>query len=109
MAIIPFPTALLAEFGFGEAATPAIVLYSSIILLTNIAWILISRAALLPKPLTHSPNATARMRQILRNSKMGFAIYLSCAVAAFWFPTTVFVVITLTWLLWLYYGLTIEV
>jgi hypothetical protein len=34
------PTALFAEFGFTEAADPAVVLYGFVILLTNIGWIL---------------------------------------------------------------------
>src|SRR5882757_5705974 len=43
---IPFPTALFAEFGFTDAAAPAVVLYGFVMLLTNIGWILIAREAL---------------------------------------------------------------
>jgi TMEM175 potassium channel family protein len=44
--MIPFTQALVAEFGFTEAAAPAVVLYTFIILLCNIGWNLLTQTAL---------------------------------------------------------------
>ena len=103
--IIPFPTALLAEFGFTDAATPAVVLYSSVSLLTNIGWILIARSALKPKALTKSEEAKKMIETILKQAMSAFILYLFCTVLAFWFPLTVSVILTLTWIAWLILGL----
>lgn len=103
--IIPFPTALFAEFGFTEAAAPAVVLYGFVILLTNIAWILITWTALTPNPLTKNKAAKAAMENILKESRIAFIVYTTCTVLAFWFPLTISIAITLTWLAWLILGL----
>ena len=43
--MIPFTTSLLAEFGFTEAASPAVVLYTFVILLCNVGWNLVTQTA----------------------------------------------------------------
>jgi uncharacterized membrane protein len=103
--IIPFPTNLLAEFCFTKAAAPAVVLYSLTILLTNIGWIIVTRAALLPKSLARNESAKALINQMSRQGQMAFFLYLACAILAFWLPVLVAVVISLTFLIWLILGL----
>lgn len=103
--IIPFPTALFAEFGFTDAATPAVVLYSFVILLTNIGWILITHTALTPELLTKNEAAKAVIKNISRQSRFAFIIYFLCTVFAFWFPLIIAIIITITWLAWLFLGL----
>ncbi len=103
--IIPFPTALFAEFGFTEAAAPAVVLYGFVMLLTNIGWILITRTALKPGLLTKSEAAKAAIENIFKQSVFAFILYLLCTVLAFWFPLIIFITLTLTWLGWLILGL----
>ncbi|MDP4229031.1 MAG: TMEM175 family protein [Bacteroidota bacterium] len=102
--ILPFPTALFAEFGFTDAATPAVVLYSFVMLLTNIGWILIARTALKPV-LAKSDEAEATIRQILKQGKSAFILYSVCTILAFWFPLIISIILTLTWMVWLVLGL----
>ncbi|MFI5186432.1 MAG: TMEM175 family protein [Chitinophagales bacterium] len=103
--IIPFPTALLAEFVFTNAAAPAVVLYCFVLLLTNIGWILITRTALKPKLLAKNEAAKAMIEYILRQGIFAFILYSFCTVLAFWFPIVSAIIISLTWLAWLILGL----
>ena len=104
--IMPFPTALLAEFWGTEAASTAVVLYSFTILLGNIGWLLLTLTALEPKSLAKSAAAEAIIRNIRRQSLKAFWLYLSCTILAFWFPLLVSLVLTLSYLVWLALGAT---
>ena len=104
--IMPFPTALLAEFWGTDAASTAVVLYSFTILLGNIGWLLLTLTALEPKSLAKSAAAEAIIRNIRRQSLKAFWLYLSCTILAFWFPLLVSLVLTLSYLVWLALGAT---
>ena len=99
--MIPFTTSLLAEFGFTEAAAPAVVLYTFVILLSNVGWNLVTQAALKPKSLAKNAAAEAAMKRLSGNARFAFIFYFLCTVLAFWFPTLISIVITLTWVYWL--------
>jgi uncharacterized membrane protein len=103
--IIPFPTALFAEFGFTDAAAPAVVLYAFVMLLTNIGWILITRAALKPVVLAKNEKAKIAVENTMKQGVSAFILYSICTILAFWFPLVVAVILTLTWLAWLIVGL----
>lgn len=106
--IIPFPTALFAEFGFTKAAAPAVVLYSFVMLLTNIGWILIIRTALKPKLLAKSEAAKATLEKVQMQGIYAFILYGVCTVLAFWFPLIISITLTLTWIAWLILGLSFK-
>ena len=104
--MMPFPTALLAEFGFTNAATPAVVVYSFVNLLNNIGWLLVTHTALKPNPLTKNEASKKAMENVLKQARFAFVIYLACTVLAFWFPVTVAITLTLIWITWLIFGIT---
>src|SRR5262245_32138514 len=104
--IMPFPTALLAEFWTTEARSPAVVLHSFTILLGNIGWLLLTFTALRPKVLAKSEAAEKVIRTLRGQAIMAFWLYLSCTILAFWFPLTVSVVLTASYLVWLALGAT---
>ena len=106
--IIPFPTALLGAYLFTDLAAPAVVIYSAVDGLNAIGWILLSRATLGPIPLTKDDKATPAIRANHRNGYFALAIYTLCAIAAFWFPLAVALVLTLIWIGWLIYGIRIK-
>ena len=97
---IPFTQSLLAKFGFTEAAAPAVVLYTFVILLCNIGWNLITQTALKQKLLVKNAAAEAAMKTLSRNVRVTFILYLLFTVFAFWFPTLVFIIATLGWVYW---------
>jgi uncharacterized membrane protein len=106
--LIPFPTALLGEFLFTDEAAPAVVLYSSVTVLVAVGWILLGHTALKPVPLTKDENSTLAMREVLRRAYFAFVFYSVCAIAAFWFPMIVAVLVGATWLVWLIVGIAIK-
>jgi len=102
--IIPFPTALLAEFCFTKAAAPSVVLYSFAVLLTNIGWIVLTGTALAGHSLARSEAAKVKLRDMSSQGRMGFILYAACAALGFWFPVLVAVIISLTFVIWLILG-----
>ena len=104
--VLPFPTALMAEFWGTEARTPAVVLYSFTLLLGNIGWLLLTYTALQPKSLCKSEAAEKVIRTLRGQAVFAFGLYLSCTVLAFWFPLVVSLVLTLSYLVWLALGAT---
>ena len=98
--MLPFTTSLLAEFGFTEAASPAVVLYTFVILLCNVGWNLVTQTAFKQKLLAKNADAEASMKRLSRNVRVALILYLLCTVLAFWFPTLIFIVITLSWVYW---------
>ena len=104
--MLPFPTALMAEFWGSEARAPAVVLYSFTILLGNIGWLLLIFTALRPKPLARTAAAEKIIRNMRGQAIFAFCLYLSCTILAFWFPLVISLVLTLSYLVWLALGAT---
>ena len=97
--LFPFSTSLLGEFLLTDHAAPAVVLYESVIVVQAVAWILLTRTAL-SNGLTKDDYSTATMRDSLRNGVAAFALYSICAILAIWFPLTIAIVTTLSWIAW---------
>ena len=106
--VIPFPTALLSEYLFTDLAAPAVVLYAAINVLLTIAWILLFQAALKPNPLTKNEKATLIARVSQLNAFWALAIYILCAISAFWFPQAVAFLLGAIWIFWLIYGISVK-
>lgn len=107
VAFIPFPTSLLGEYLLTDHATPAVVLYDGVLTLQAIGWILISGTA--------ERNRLGKREQdnvaIGKNGKFGYfatAFYGTAAILAFWFPLTIAIITTLSWLFWLVFGISIK-
>lgn len=97
---IPFPTSLLGSYVWTDHAAPAVVLYDGVLAMQAIGWLLITHTAL-RNDLVHNEAAAAVVRARRRNAYMAFALYGLLAVAALWFPVTVALVTTGTWIFWL--------
>ena len=104
--IMPFPTALMAEFWGTDAKSPAVVLYSFTILMGNVGWLLLTGTALGPKSLARSEAAEKIIRNIRGQAIGAFWLYLFCTILAFWFPLVVSLVLSLSYLVWLALGAT---
>jgi uncharacterized membrane protein len=103
--LLPFPTALLAEFALTDAATPAVVAYSFVLTLQGLAWILLGSAALRPNHLMKSEAALASGKESLRQAYIGLAVYLTCTILAFWFPLAIAIAIGAIFVFWLIFGI----
>lgn len=101
---LPFPAGMLGEFLGTDHAGPAVVLYNAVLAVQAIGWILLSGAALKGR-LTADDASTVTMRENGRSGYGAFALYSALAVAGAWFPLSVVVITTLSWLFWLVLGI----
>ena len=97
----------MGEYLFTDMAAPAVILYSAVMALQSLGWVLVSSAALkgnLPK--------NEKARKATREARMfglyAAATYTFLAVAAIWVPVAVAGGITLIWIFWLIYGIRIK-
>jgi uncharacterized membrane protein len=106
---IPFPTSLVGEFILTDHAAPAVTLYCAVFGLQAISWMLMTRAALNPSgPLITNEKAINTGRDNLKRSYYAIALYTICAVAAFWFPLTIAIIVAFTWIIWLIIGINLK-
>jgi len=104
---IPFPTSLIGEYLFTDHLAPAVILYNSLLAFQAIGWILLTRTAL-KNQLTKNEKSALTIR---KNGKFGyfaFAVYILCAIIAFWFPLTITITTALIWIFWLLWGVNIK-
>jgi uncharacterized membrane protein len=104
---VPFPTSLLGNYLLTDHAAPAVVLYDSVLALIAVGWILITRSALSGQ-LLRNEKAAESSRQNGKYAVFAFALYSLCAILAFWFPLTIAIFTTLTWVFWLILGITLH-
>jgi uncharacterized membrane protein len=100
VAFIPFPTALLGEFILSKSAAPAVVFYNAVLAAQALAWVLLTRSALVG---ALAGDAAARVSLRLREQS-GYAamvLYSVLAIVAMWLPVPAAVLTTATWGVWL--------
>jgi uncharacterized membrane protein len=100
VAFIPFPTNLLGEFILSDGAAPAVVLYDAVLAAQAVAWILITRSAL-REGLARDAEAEASLRTNGRSGYGAMVLYSLLSIIALWLPTTVAILTTATWIVWL--------
>lgn len=100
---IPFPTSLLGEFLLTDHAGPAVFLYNAVLALLAIGWILLTSTAL-GNQLTRDEASTSTTRENRKNGFFAFALYALLSIIALWFPMTIAILTSLTWIFWLALG-----
>jgi uncharacterized membrane protein len=100
---IPFPTSLLGEHILTDHASPAVFLYTGIIAIQGLGWVLLS-AASLKNDLAINEKAIAQIKVNRKNGYITFIIYSLLSIISFWFPLAIAIITTLTLVFWLYYG-----
>ena len=104
---IPFPTSLMGEYILTDHAAPAVILYNSTLAAQSISWILLTGSALKGQLVKNEKSILA----IRENGKFGyfaFVLYSLCAIIAIWFPLTIAIFTTITWIFWLIWGIRIK-
>ncbi|MES1219383.1 MAG: TMEM175 family protein [Bacteroidota bacterium] len=104
---VPFPTSLMGEHILTDHAAPAVFLYNAIIAMQGAAWILLCGAAL-KNHLTKNEKSNRLMQINRRNGYFAFVIYTLLAIISLWFPLTIAIVSSLTWIFWLIFGINIK-
>ena len=106
--MLPFPTAAVAEYMQTDMAGPAVTFYCAVTLLNNIGWNLIDYAARHPESLFKPNVIIEKIKETSGYLKAGFGVYTLALVLSFWFPITAFLIISLSFLLWLVLGIAIK-
>jgi uncharacterized membrane protein len=101
---VPFPTSLMGEYVLTDHAAPAVFLYNAIIAVQGVSWIFMCGSAI-NNHLTKNEKSTAQMKINKRNGYFAMIIYSILAILALWFPLTVAIISTLTWIFWLIFGI----
>ena len=101
---IPFPTSLLGEHLLTDHASPAVILYTSIIAFQGLGWVLLSVASL-KSNLAKNEQAISKIKINLKNGYVTFLVYSILAILSYWFPLSIAIITTLTMIFWLIYGL----
>lgn len=104
---IPFPTSLLGEFLLTDHAAPAVVLYDAVLTVQSGGWIAIGTAALNGR-LAADERSAAIVREHRTRGFQALAFYSLLTVAAFWFPRTVALITTASWVFWLVLGVRLK-
>ena len=97
---IPFPTALLGAFLWTDHAAPAVMLYDAVLAVQAIGWLLVTGAAL-ENQLVKDERAAVTVREQNRSGYFAFVLYALLALGAFWFPITIAILTTASWIFWL--------
>jgi uncharacterized membrane protein len=106
--ILPFPTALVAEYIATPYAQPAVTFYCFASLLNNVSWILLMRTMRHPKMLYRANVDMAPINSSTRYVYYGLFYYIAACILSFWFPVAAFMIIGSSFIAWLIIGLTIE-
>jgi uncharacterized membrane protein len=104
---LPFPTSLMGEYLLTSHASPAVILYDSLLALQAIGWILICLAAIKNK-LGKSEKAMLEIRANLKYGFYALILYSLFAIVAIWFPLAIAIITTISWIFWLIWGISIR-
>ena len=105
IAIIPFPTALLAEYITTDYAQPAVVFYCFCYILQNLSWNLLFVSMKNSGLLKDNKSSSDAYSKFTKYSKQGAVLYLCITVLAWWFPKTALFINSLLWFVWLWLGI----
>jgi uncharacterized membrane protein len=98
--VLPFPTALLAEYLATDYAQPAIIFFCASAVLHNVGWLAVAETlARTPGLIRAESRPQAEFAR--RATWFGLAVYLATTVLAIWLPVVALVINSSVWLLWI--------
>jgi 1,4-dihydroxy-2-naphthoate octaprenyltransferase len=97
----------MGEYISTDRSAPAVMLYNSVLALQAIGWVLICSTAL-KNQLAKNEKAALQIRMNCKFGYFAFALYTFFAIIAIWFPLTIAIVTTFTWIFWLTVGINIK-
>jgi len=99
--VMPFSTALLAEYIATDYVKPAVALYCFGGVINSMGWNLLLHTLYKPKPLLHSHVSFEMIDSIKRSTQLGMIVYIGTTVLAFWFPIIALVLNLMLWIVWI--------
>ena len=104
--IMPFSTALLAQYIGTDYAKPAIALYCFGGVVNSFGWNLLLHTLYKPILLVRSVAAAENLHTIKKSVQLGFIAYVGSTILAFWFPVIALVINLLLWIVWITLSIT---
>lgn len=104
--LLPFPTALLAEYISTPYAQPAVTLYCFCYVVQNLAWNLLFISMANSKLLKNDSAVIEKFNLLIKSARFGFVVYTIITAVAWWFPLIALVLNTLLWVLWISLAIT---
>ena len=98
--LVPFPTALLAEYFERPAAPIAAAVYGGTFVVGSLAYNLLWRSAIAGRRLLRSDVSEERIDRLTRSYRVGVPLYLVATVGAFIHP---FITVAICMALWIYW------
>jgi uncharacterized membrane protein len=98
--IVPFSTAVVAEYLTSSAAATACAVYAGLFMIINIAYNLLWWSAAYHHHLLKSNVAPSLIKDRTRNYLLGFPSYLLAVLLAFWNPAISIGICSILWLFW---------
>jgi uncharacterized membrane protein len=99
--IIPFITALLAEYISTDYRKPAVIIFCFGSVLNNLAFIICTYTLLHPKRLIMSNLDFNKISASLQATKYGLLFYCTSTLVAFWLPVVAILMNCSLWILWI--------
>jgi uncharacterized membrane protein len=100
--VLPFSTGLMSEYLTTDLAQPAITVYCFSILMHNVAWIFFEWAAMHPSLFRDPASHDMFAKVVYKSSRIAFLFYLSLCVLSFWFPHIAMLIMTISWVYWIF-------
>ena len=98
--VVPFPTALLAEYFERPAAPIAAAVYGGTFVVAGVAYNLLWRAAIAGRRLLRSDVSEERIEKLTRSYRLGVPLYVVATAGAFF---SVFITVGICSALWIYW------
>ena len=99
--VMPFSTALLAEYIATDYVKPAVALYCFGGVINSFGWNLLLHTLYKPKLLLHSNVSFDMIDSIKRSTQLGMIVYIGTTVLAFWFPIVALAINLMLWIVWI--------
>jgi uncharacterized membrane protein len=99
--VMPFSTALLAEYIATDYVKPAVALYCFGGVINSIGWNLLLHTLYKPKLLLHGSVSFDMIDSIKRSTQLGMIVYMGTTALAFWFPIVALVINLMLWIVWI--------
>lgn len=102
---IPFPTALLAEYIRTDFLKPAIVFYCFSNLLCTLAWYMLGRSVVRPRPLIEAPDKNILFQQSMRSVRIGLMVSSATLLLSYFMPLTALIINFIILIVWVIFSL----
>ena len=107
--VIPFSTGLMSEYLRTDLAQPAVTVYCFSILMHNVSWIFFGRTAMHPASLFKDREAhDLYVNVIYKASQIAFLFYLLLCILSFWFPFIAMILMTISWVYWVFTAVVVD-